>query len=39
MPFTIPVSQQAAVDNLEDVPGTLEKEGYALFRSGEGISY
>lgn len=39
MPFSTPVSNQAVTDNLEDVPGFLEGEGYALFHYQEGLSY
>ena len=39
MPFSTPVSDEAVVNNKEDVPGYLEGEGYALFNYGEGISY
>ena len=39
MPFSLPVSSQAVVDNKSDVPGALEPKGYALFKFGDGISY
>ncbi|WP_266368278.1 glycoside hydrolase family 3 protein [Tellurirhabdus rosea] len=39
MPFTTPVSRQAVLDNLSDVPGHLKPKGYALFRFGDGLSY
>ena len=39
MPFSMPVSSQAVVDNKSDVPGALEPKGYALFKFGDGISY
>ncbi len=39
MPFSIPVSSQAVLDNKSDVPGALEPKGYALFKFGDGISY
>ena len=39
MPFSTPVSQQAVLDNLSDVPGHAEAKGYALFRFGDGMSY
>lgn len=39
MPFSIPVSSQAVLDNKSDVPGSLESKGYALFKFGDGISY
>ena len=39
MPFSTPVSDEAVVNNEEDVPGYLEGEGYSLFNYDEGISY
>ncbi len=39
MPFSTPVSDEAVENNLEDVPGYLEGDGYALFNYDEGISY
>jgi beta-glucosidase len=39
MPFSTPVSDQAVENNLEDVPGYLEEDGYALFNYKEGLSY
>ncbi len=39
MPFSTPVSDEAVENNLEDVPGYLEGEGYALFNYDEGLSY
>lgn len=39
MPFAIPVSQQAVENNKADVPGDMEPEGYALFKSGYGLGY
>jgi beta-glucosidase len=39
MPFAIPVSQKAVENNMEDVPGEMEQEGYSLFRFGEGLTY
>lgn len=39
MPFSTPVSDEAVENQLEDVPGYLEPEGYALFDFDEGISY
>lgn len=39
LPFTIPSSAEAVKSNLSDVPGTLEKDGYALFKFGHGLSY
>lgn len=39
MPFSTPVSDQAVEDNLGDVPGYLEEDGYAMFDYMEGLSY
>jgi beta-glucosidase len=39
MPFSTPVSDEAVENNLEDVPGYMEAEGYALFNYDEGLSY
>jgi beta-glucosidase len=39
MPFTTPISEEAAATQLSDVPGNEEKKGYALFRFNEGIGY
>lgn len=39
LPFTIPASQQAVVDNKSDVPGMQEPKGYALFPFGTGLTY
>jgi beta-glucosidase len=39
MPFAIPVSQKAVENNMEDVPGEMEQEGYSLFSFGEGLGY
>ncbi|MEQ9375101.1 MAG: glycoside hydrolase family 3 N-terminal domain-containing protein [Imperialibacter sp.] len=39
MPFSTPVSDEAVEDNLEDVPGYLEGDGYALFNYDEGLTY
>lgn len=39
MPFSTPVSDEAVENQLEDVPGYLEKPGYALFNFNDGISY
>jgi beta-glucosidase len=39
LPFTIPVSVDAVKSNLSDVPGTLEQDGYGLFKFGHGLSY
>jgi beta-glucosidase len=39
MPFATPRSDAAVEGNMEDVPGYLEPEGYALFKYDEGLSY
>ncbi|MBD2701380.1 glycoside hydrolase family 3 C-terminal domain-containing protein [Spirosoma sp. BT702] len=39
LPFTIPASQQAVVDNKSDVPGFQEGKNYALFNFNHGLSY
>jgi beta-glucosidase len=39
MPFTIPASVEMVEANLSDRPGYLEKEGYALYKFGHGLSY
>ncbi|GAB3714225.1 hypothetical protein GCM10027592_53870 [Spirosoma flavus] len=39
LPFTIPVSQQAVVDNKSDVPGFQEGKGYALFNFNHGLRF
>ena len=39
LPFTIPASQQAVVQNKSDVPGFDEPKGYALFKFGDGLRY
>ncbi|QJW89855.1 glycoside hydrolase family 3 protein [Spirosoma taeanense] len=39
LPFTIPASEKAVAENLSDVPGYQEPDGYALFKFGTGISY
>ncbi|UOG77090.1 glycoside hydrolase family 3 C-terminal domain-containing protein [Hymenobacter tibetensis] len=39
MPFSTPVSEEAAQKQLEDVPGYKEPAGYALFNYDEGLSY
>lgn len=39
MPFTIPASVEMVETNLSDRPGYLEKEGYALYKFGYGLSY
>ena len=39
MPFSTPISDAAAQNQLSDVPGYMEKGDYALFRFDEGMSY
>jgi len=39
MPFTTPVSERAAQDQLSDVPGNEKGTSYPLFKLGEGLSY
>nr|WP_319271332.1 glycoside hydrolase family 3 N-terminal domain-containing protein [uncultured Draconibacterium sp.] len=39
MPFSIPASTEAVLNNLPDVPGAQEAEGYAVFDFDAGISY
>jgi beta-glucosidase len=39
MPFALPSSQEAVENNKEDVPGSMEDEGYALIPCGFGMSY
>lgn len=39
MPFSIPASTEAVLNNKADVPGALEGEGYAVFNFDDGISY
>ena len=39
MPFPIPASTEAVLNNLPDVPGAKEAEGYAVFDFDAGISY
>ena len=39
MPFTTPVSEQAAQNQKPDVPGYQEGPDYALFKFDEGLSY
>jgi beta-glucosidase len=39
MPFSTPISEQAAQNQKSDVPGYLEGKGYALFNLNEGMSY
>ncbi len=39
LPFAIPSSEQAVSENKSDLPGSLEKPGYALFNFGHGLQY
>lgn len=39
LPFTIPASEKAVVENKSDVPGFQEGNDYARFRFGYGLSY
>lgn len=39
MPFTTPVSEDAAQNQLSDVPGYLKGASYSLFKYKEGLSY
>jgi Beta-glucosidase-related glycosidases len=39
MPFTTPVSEEAAQNQKSDVPGYLEGPDYPLFKFNEGLSY
>jgi len=39
MPFGLPSSQEAVENNLEDLPSSMEAEGYALIECGSGLSY
>ena len=39
MPFAIPSSQEAIENNKEDLPSTMEAEGYAMIPLGSGLSY
>lgn len=39
LPFTIPASKQAVLENLSDVPGSRKGKGYAMFEFGHGLSY
>lgn len=39
LPFTIPSSNQAVINNKSDVPGSQEPQGYALFKFNEGLRY
>ncbi len=39
MPFSTPISEQAAQNQLSDVPGYMEGKKYALFHMNEGMNY
>jgi beta-glucosidase len=39
MQFSTPVSEEKAQNQLTDVPGYLEGNGYELFKCKEGLSY
>jgi beta-glucosidase len=39
MPFTTPISEEAAQNQKSDVPGYLEGPGYGLFKFDEGMRY
>jgi beta-glucosidase len=39
LPFSIPASREAVLNNKSDVPGYMEPEGYAVFSFNDGISY
>lgn len=39
MPFSTPISEEAAQNQQTDVPGYLEGDDYALFKFDEGLSY
>jgi beta-glucosidase len=39
MPFTTPVSEEAAQNQKSDVPGYLKGANYSLFKYNEGLSY
>ena len=39
MPFAIPSSREAVLNNKADVPGSLESAEYAVFKFNDGISY
>jgi beta-glucosidase len=39
MPFSIPASAEAVLNNQSDVPGYQEGEDYAVIKFGDGISY
>jgi beta-glucosidase len=37
LPFSIPASSKAVLENLSDVPGFMKKGEYALYKSGDGL--
>jgi beta-glucosidase len=39
MPFSTPISEDAAQNQLSDVPGYMEGKNYPLFNNKEGLSY
>lgn len=39
MPFVIPASREAVLNNKADVSGSLESADYAVFKFNDGISY
>jgi beta-glucosidase len=39
LPFSIPASREAVLNNKADVPGYLEPDGNAVFKFNDGISY
>lgn len=39
MPFTTPISEEAAQNQKSDVPGYLKGARYSLFKYNEGLSY
>jgi beta-glucosidase len=39
LPFTLPASEKAVLENKSDLPGNQEGKGYALFPFGHGLTY
>ena len=39
MPFSTPISEEAALTQKSDIPGYLEGPSYALFHFDEGLTY
>lgn len=39
MPFTAPISNEAVINNREDLPGYKEGKDYSLFWLNDGMSY